>query len=156
MKTNIVKVHVPYARRKRVTINTPLPSKGEYYGDKIVDLLGDNLKDFEMKGIRYSERAGNTESPFSNSWLNIALGIRSRWMGARDGDEAKFKFMTSLFLLENPEVQGIVEGDFDPSQAMSKEDFVSSLNLESNDKYYLLDRFQKAVKTYRQYHANRN
>jgi hypothetical protein len=156
LKTNIVKVHVPYARRKRVTINTPLSSKGEYYGDKIVDLLGDNLKEFEKTGIRYSEKAGNTESPFSNHWLNIALGIRSRWVNSRDGDDSKFKFMTSLFLLENPEVQGIVEGNFDPSQAMSKEDFVSSLNLESNDKYYLLDRFQKAVKTYRQYHANRN
>lgn len=156
MKTNIVKVHIPYARTKKVTINTPLPSKGEYFGDKAVELLGDNLKVFEMQGIRYSEKAGNTESPFFNLPLNTALGLRNRWVNTTAGDEAKFKFMTSLFLLENPEVQGIIEGDFDPSQTMSREDFVSSLNLESDDKFYLLDRFQKAIKTYRQYHANRN
>lgn len=156
MKTNVVKVHVPYARTKKVTINTPLPSKGDYYGVKSVELLGDNLKDFEKQGIRYSGKAGNTESPFFNLPLNTALGLRNRWVNATAGEEANFKFMTSLFLLENPEVQGIVEGDFDPSQTMSREDFVSSLKLESNDKFYLLDRFQKAIKTYRQYHANRN
>jgi len=155
LKTNVVKVHIPYAHTKKVTINTPLPSKGEYYGDKVVELLGDILKEFEIQGIRYSDKAGNTESPFFKSYLDTVLGIRTHW-SRRGGDEAKFKFMTSLFLLENPEVQGIVEGDFGPSQTMSREDFVSSLNLESNDKFYLLDRFQKAVKTYRQYHANRN
>lgn len=118
MKTNVVKVHVPHARTKKVTINTPLPSKGEYYGFKGVELLGDNLKEFEKNGIRYSGKAGNTESPFFKASLDTALGLRTHWiMGGIRG--AKFKFMTTLFLLENPEVQGIVEGDFDPSQTMS-------------------------------------